>query len=124
MKGKKEQDLTFGDKLRPKTWEELIVLQINRCLEDLRVGKDEFMNSVSGLEYMTMFLHDFDTEFEGKVNAIEQKKADDISEQNPNNATKINDIILSAVLKKFGEIIKMLNNAGIKPVPYGSLVVE
>ena len=124
MRGKKEDSLIFGDKLRPKTWEELIVLQINRCLEDLRIGKDEFINSVSGLEYITMFLHNYDKKFKMRIKSIEDKKNADIENENPNNMTKINNIVLHAVLKKFGETIKMLNKAGFKPIPYGSLVVE
>jgi hypothetical protein len=121
---KAREDLTFSDKLRPKTWEELIVVQINRCLEDLRIGKDEFMNSVSGLEYLTMFLHDYQKDFEKRIEEIELEKNTAIKNENPNNTGKINNIILQYVLKKFGEIIKMLNAVGIKPVPYGSLVIE
>lgn len=111
---KGQPDAVFGDKLRPKTWEELIILQVNRCLEDLRESKDAFINSVKGLEYLTLFLHKFNKDFTSEMRAIDQSLDNEMA--GVANKQYADRVILGFTLQKFGLIVEILNKAGMQPM--------
>lgn len=124
MNQQQKHEFTFADKLRPKNWEELVIAQVWITGQAISVGKQEFTNAVTVLFYYTQWLHKNDKEFQDEINSITKKTNTDLIKTNPNDRSKINNIMLTGALKKFGAIIDMLNRNGIKPVPYGKLLNE
>lgn len=112
----------FGDRLNPKSAEEVIYRRWMMTGDALTLGKEEFMRAVIAFHIDTVSIHS--DEYLKDVADIEKQRDEEILKINPQFQDKIEGLRFRASVAIAERIVRLLGQRGIRPVPYVNMVIE